>query len=277
VSSASRDADLRETKQCNGLIPPSNNLSFLPALSTMDSTSPPANLESGSCAESSGDPVNTIYLSSVSPESESKPDNTKSTGTSYAVSSQETQPETPPAPPPNGGTTAWVQCFDVFLLWFASWGLVNSFGTLPDYYASIEMLTSYVGVFQAYYTTTFLQGISASRVSWIGSLQLCAFILGSVIVGPLYDTGHLRILLCLGTFLIVLGITLTSVQSTYAGILLTQGLCTGIGMTCTFIPLVSVLPPYFSSRRSLAMGLAATGSSIGRSLCESPHTYLVVI
>ena len=38
----------------------------------------------------------------------------------------------------------------------------------------------------------------------------------------------------------------------------------GLGMTCLFVPCVAVLPPYFSSRRALAMGLAASGSSIGK-------------
>jgi hypothetical protein len=31
--------------------------------------------------------------------------------------------------PPNGGIVAWTQCFGVFCLWFAVWGLVNSSGT----------------------------------------------------------------------------------------------------------------------------------------------------
>ena len=34
-------------------------------------------------------------------------------------------------PPPNGGRVAWTQCADTFCLWFAAWGLVNSFGTRP--------------------------------------------------------------------------------------------------------------------------------------------------
>lgn len=126
--------------------------------------------------------------------------------------------------PPDGGFEAWKQCANVFLLWFASWGLVNSFG-----------------VFQAYYTVTYLSATS-SQVSWIGSLQLCLFILGSVVIGPIYDTGYLQATLLIGSFSVVFGLVLTSVQTSYAGVILSQGLCMGLGMTCTFIPMISVLP-----------------------------------
>jgi len=34
----------------------------------------------------------------------------------------------PPPPPPDGGFNAWLQCANMFCLWFSAWGLVNSFG-----------------------------------------------------------------------------------------------------------------------------------------------------
>ena len=37
-------------------------------------------------------------------------------------------PSQAPPPPPNGGSLAWTQCAGIFCLWFAAWGLVNSFG-----------------------------------------------------------------------------------------------------------------------------------------------------
>ena len=61
----------------------------------------------------------------------------------------------------------------------------------------------------------------------------------------------------------VFGVMMTSLGTAYWQVILAQGVCMGLGMTCLFVPCVAVLPPYFSSRRALAMGLAASGSSIG--------------
>lgn len=152
-----------------------------------------------------------------------------------------------PPPPPNGGFVAWLQCANTFCLWFAAWGLVNSFG-----------------VFQEYYETIGLAGSSSSKISWIGSLQLCIFIAGTSIIGPIFDLGFLRSLLVTGAFLTVFGMMMTSLCNEYWQFILAQGLCMGVGMTCLFVPCVAVLPPYFTSRRALAMGLGASGSSIGK-------------
>ncbi|KAI9648866.1 hypothetical protein NHQ30_003507 [Ciborinia camelliae] len=46
-------------------------------------------------------------------------------------------------------------------------------------------------------------------------------------------------------------------------VLLAQGFCIGIGAGCLFVPCVSVLPTYFSTKIGLAVGLAASGSSFG--------------
>ena len=118
------------------------------------------------------------------------------------------------------------------------------------------------GVYQVYYETT-LKSTSSSRISWIGSLQLCIFIAGTSIIGPVFDIGYLRTLLISGTCLTTFGMMMTSLGTAYWQFLLAQGVCMGVGMTCLFVPCIAVLPPYFSSRRALAMGVAATGSSIG--------------
>ncbi|KAK5675661.1 hypothetical protein LTS10_011761 [Elasticomyces elasticus] len=104
---------------------------------------------------------------------------------------------------------------------------------------------------------------SSSSISWIGSLQLCLFIGGTTVAGPIFDLGYLSSLLLTGTILTTLGLMMTSLCSTYWQLLLAQGVCTGLGMTCLFIPCVAVVPAYFSSRRALAMSIGASGSSIG--------------
>lgn len=127
----------------------------------------------------------------------------------------------------------------------------------------MTQLTLDSGVFQAYYETDALKNHSSSDISWIGSLQLAIFILGTVVVGPLYDLGYLEALLIVGGFLTVFGMMMTSLCTRYFEFILAQGVCMGLGMTCLFTPSIALIPPYFSTKRGLAAGLSATGSSIG--------------
>lgn len=94
--------------------------------------------------------------------------------------------------------------------------------------------THNAGVFQAYYQQDILQHKSASDISWIGSLQSCLFIIGTVVVGPLFDLGYLRSTLTVGTILTVFGTMMTSLCQEYWQFILAQGVCTGLGMTCLF-------------------------------------------
>jgi nitrate/nitrite transporter NarK len=45
--------------------------------------------------------------------------------------------------------------------------------------------------------------------------------------------------------------------------LLAQGFVIGLGGGMLFVPSVAILPTYFSSKIGLAIGLAASGSSMG--------------
>ncbi|KAF3927919.1 hypothetical protein ABW20_dc0106983 [Dactylellina cionopaga] len=174
----------------------------------------------------------------IQPQSEST--TLTDTGTNNATSGLD-------APiPPDGGLKAWTQVFGAFFLFFASWGFVNAFG-----------------VYQNYYTTEHLKGTPASNISWIGSIQGFLLMFIGVLTGPLYDKGYFRSLLFVGTFLVVLGIMMTSISTSYYQILLAQGVCVGLGTGCLFVPSVAVIAGYFTMKRSFATGLASTGGSIG--------------
>jgi len=54
-----------------------------------------------------------------------------------------------------------------------------------------------------------------------------------------------------------------SICKTYWQVILAQGVVVGIGAGMIFIPSVAIVGTYFSTKRSTAMGLGATGSSIG--------------
>lgn len=81
--------------------------------------------------------------------------------------------------------------------------------------------------------------------------------------GPIFDRGYLRTLLLVGSFGIVFGHMMLSLCSAYWQCLLAQGFVIGIGAGCLFIPAVAILPTYFTTKIGLAIGLAASGSSMG--------------
>ena len=59
------------------------------------------------------------------------------------------------------------------------------------------------------------------------------------------------------------GHMMLSIASAYWQVLLAQGFCVGLGMGCLYLPSISILPSYFSTRLGLAIGLASSGSAVG--------------
>ncbi|KAK5114232.1 hypothetical protein LTR85_010297 [Meristemomyces frigidus] len=153
-----------------------------------------------------------------------------------------------PAQPgiPNGGFVAWLQVACGFFMFFNSWGLINAFG-----------------VWQNYYTSTLLPTATNSNISWIGSIEAFLLCCTTIIAGPLFDRGHARALVWAGAFLVVFGLMMTSLCTTYWQLMLAQGLCMGIGAGGLFITSVAIIPSYFSTKRAFAIGIAASGSSLG--------------
>lgn len=119
------------------------------------------------------------------------------------------------------------------------------------------------GVFETYYEQHILSHQSPSSIAWIGSVQSALLMVVGVVSGPLFDAGYFYALLPTGTFLVVLGMMMTSLSTNYYQIMLAQGICVGIGAGFLFVPSVALLPQYFQKRRALANGIAASGSSIG--------------
>lgn len=132
------------------------------------------------------------------------------------------------------------------MLFFNTWGVLNAFG-----------------VFQTYYESGALFHRSSSDIFWIGSIQSFMVLLVGVVAGPIYDRGYLRTLLMVGSFGVVFGHMMLSLCTAYWQVLLAQGFCVGMGAGCLFVPCVSVLPTYFSTKLGLAVGIASSGASVG--------------
>ncbi|KAH0012615.1 MFS general substrate transporter, partial [Aureobasidium melanogenum] len=109
---------------------------------------------------------------------------------------------------PNGGTKAWLQVLGAWVLFFNSWGIINTFGA-----------------YQTYYETGILSSSSPSDISWIGSVQAFLLMLVGALTGPIYDAGYFRALLAVGSFGVVFGFMMLSLAKTYWQVILAQGVC----------------------------------------------------
>ncbi|KAA8647251.1 hypothetical protein EYZ11_008940 [Aspergillus tanneri] len=147
-------------------------------------------------------------------------------------------------PPPDGGLEAWCQIIWSHFTFCNTWGYVNSFG-----------------VFQTHYTQMLSE--TPSTISWIGSVQVFLLFSVGTLSGRASDAGFFKAVWGLGALLTVIGVFMASLSTTYWQLFLSQGLCLGIGCGLMFCPMLSLISTYFSKYRSLAVGLAAAGSSTG--------------
>ncbi|KAG8739439.1 hypothetical protein FRC12_016296 [Ceratobasidium sp. 428] len=127
---------------------------------------------------------------------------------------------------------------------------------------------SYVGafgVYQDYYTRTFMTNQSASAISWIGSTQIgLVFMMGSI-SGKLLDMGYFHWCIGVGSALHVFCLFMLSLahEQQYYQVFLPQAIGLGIGQGLLFLPSIGVISHHFAKKRSLAMGIVFTGSSCG--------------
>ncbi|KAG9256233.1 monocarboxylate transporter [Emericellopsis atlantica] len=153
-----------------------------------------------------------------------------------------------PAPksktPPDGGRQAWLHVFLGHMVFFNTWGVTNSYGT-----------------FQQYYTETL--GVGPSGVSWIGAVPMFLLFFVGVGAGRASDAGYFRHTFTAGVILEVAGVVAASFAKTYWQILLSQGVCLGLGGGLMFTSGLSVTSSYFQRKRNFAVGLAAAGAATG--------------
>ena len=150
----------------------------------------------------------------------------------------------PDIKPPDGGLRAWLQVLCGHLILFNVWGYINSFGIFQSYY--VDALNS-----------------SASDVSWVGSLQIFFVYFLGAFSGRATDAGYLRTILVVGLFLQLLGVFMTSLATSYWQILLAQGICQGIGDGLLLCPVVAVVSTYFTTKRTMAISISASGGATG--------------
>lgn len=83
------------------------------------------------------------------------------------------------------------------------------------------------------------------------------------IVGKLYGNYGPRYILLFGSFMHVFGLMMTSISTEYYQFLLAQGICSPLGASAVFYSGMSSVTTWFFHRRALALGVTASGSSLG--------------
>jgi len=79
----------------------------------------------------------------------------------------------------------------------------------------------------------------------------------------LYDKGYFYYLVGTGSAIYIVCLFMTSLAKEFWQTVLAQAIGIGIGTGILFLPALSVISQYFFKRRSLAIGICTTGSSVG--------------
>ncbi|KAH8882023.1 putative monocarboxylate transporter [Thozetella sp. PMI_491] len=147
---------------------------------------------------------------------------------------------------PDGGARAWLVVLGAWCASFCGYGWINSIGT-----------------FQEYYQAGPLKDYSASQIAWIPSMQIFFMSVLGPVIGRIHDRYGIRMLVAVGSFLHVFGLMMASLSTEYYQFMLSQGVCSSIGVASVFICALSTISGWFNKNRGLAFGVLATGSSLG--------------
>jgi MFS transporter, MCT family, aspergillic acid transporter len=82
-------------------------------------------------------------------------------------------------------------------------------------------------------------------------------------VGKIFDKYGPRYLILVGSLLHVFGLMMASLSTEYYQIILSQGVCSAIGVAAVYQPALTCIVGWFDKKRGIAFGILATGSSLG--------------
>jgi MFS family permease len=155
-------------------------------------------------------------------------------------------PQQSPAQSPNGGY-GWICTLCVALINAHTWGINSSYGVFLAYYLSTD----------AYQGATYLQ------YAFVGGLSIsCAMLVSPLAtLSTRYFGTHVT--LSFGTALEVAGLIGASFAYNIWHLFLSQGVAFGIGMGFLFVGSVGIPSQWFTTKRSFANGISASGSGFG--------------
>ncbi|CAI6089588.1 unnamed protein product [Clonostachys chloroleuca] len=146
----------------------------------------------------------------------------------------------------DGGLDGWLCVFGSFMGLLASLGMVNSLGT-----------------FQAYLEAHQLQKYTSGQIGWVFSICTFLTFFCGILIGPFFDARGPRVLVLVGSILIMATMTTLGLCVEYWHFMLSFGFCGGFGTSLAFTPAIAAVSHFFLQKRGIATGIAAGGGAIG--------------
>ncbi|KAJ5121698.1 Major facilitator superfamily domain general substrate transporter [Penicillium atrosanguineum] len=154
--------------------------------------------------------------------------------------------DSPHDAPPDGGY-GWVCAVAAAVVNAHSWGFNSAYAVFLAYYLKNNIFPS------------------ASRLEYafVGSLSLTTMFLLSPVATISTQRYGIQRTMFVGVILESASLIAASFASQIWHLFLTQGVLFGMGMGMLFIPVASVVPQWFTSKRSLASGVSLSGAGLG--------------
>ncbi|KAJ5110467.1 hypothetical protein N7532_001002 [Penicillium argentinense] len=135
-------------------------------------------------------------------------------------------------------------------------------GSFSSIMGGLGLMNS-IGIYQAWISTHQLASLSSGQIGWIfGIYNFLVFFCG-IQIGPVFDARGPRLLMFIGTALLILTFVLMGFCTLYWHFLVVIGILGGMGTSFIFIVPVASIGHFFCRRRGAATGLALSGGSIG--------------
>ncbi len=142
-------------------------------------------------------------------------------------------------------------------------------------------VVTFVGFGSAYTFSAFVgplqQDFAASRgsVSLVFSLAGFLYFGLGMVSGPLADRFGSRLLAVIGMVLTGLGLAIASTAHSLAEVYAAYGLGVGLGVGCSYVPVVGAVQRWFVRRRGFASGLAVSGIGVGTLVMPPLAAFLI--
>jgi MFS family permease len=158
----------------------------------------------------------------------------------------EVVPAAEPPSAPNGGY-GWVCVVCVACINAHTWGLNSSYGVFLAYYLANNVFP----------------GATYLEFAFVGSLSIACALLVSPVATIFTRKFGTRTTLFTGVVFETASLIGASFATQIWQLFLSQGVCFGFGMGFLFVGSVGIVPQWFTTKRSLANGIATAGSGLG--------------
>jgi len=148
--------------------------------------------------------------------------------------------------PPNGGY-GWVCTVAAAVVMAHSWGFNSAYAVFLAYYLDHETFP----------------GATRLEYAFIGSLSLTMTFLVSPIATVATKKYGVRYTMLVGMVFETVSLFCASAATQIWHLFLTQGILFGIGLGSLFVPVATIVPQWFTTKRSLASGISISGAGLG--------------